>query len=326
VTAKLAKLDLVETLGLSVVVPVGDRVDDARLLYTAYSEVLRRAGHRFEMIFVIDGDRPAYAASLKMLADAGEPIQIVRFNREFGEAACLREGIRRATGKAVLFLPAYLQIDPESIPAIVEQLDRADVVSACRDRQDDRPANRLRGWGFRQLARLAGSRFDDPGCVVRAARRRVFDEVPIQDEQHRFLPLMAELHGFKVEQMLVPQAKTDRVRPHHRPDVYFHVALDLLAVSFLLRFVQKPFRFFGTAGALSVLTGVLLGIYLLIERQTAGVPIADRPMFVLVVLLLVLGVQIAAIGLIAEIVIFTRGDGRAHYHIDTIVEEPPRGG
>ena len=146
--------------------------------------------------------------------------------------------------------------------------------------------------------------------------------MPIQDEQHRFLPLMAELHGFRVEQVRVPQAHTDARRPQHRPGVYLAVALDLLAVSFLLRFIQKPFRFFGSIGAALVLMSVVLAGYLVFERQITGVPMADRPLLVLDALLVVLGIQIAAIGLIAEIVIFTRGDTGTHYHIDTIVEEP----
>lgn len=322
--ATTAKLSLVPTKDLSVIIPVAGRADDPDTVYKAYVRALDETGQSFEIIYVVDGDQVGIAAALNTLAataSAGQ-VSVVCFNREFGEAACLREGVRRASGASIIFLPAYFQIDPSAIKILVDQLRTADVVAACRDQASDRPVNRLRTWSFERLARIAGSKYDDPGCVARAARRRVLDEVPIQDEQHRFLPLMAELHGFRVEQVRVKQAHTDARRPQHRPGVYLAVALDLLAVSFLLRFIQKPFRFFGSIGAALVLMSVVLAAYLVFERQVSGVAMSDRPLLVLDALLIVLGIQIAAIGLIAEIVIFTRGDSRTHYHIDTIVEEP----
>jgi hypothetical protein len=180
--------------------------------------------------------------------------------------------------------------------------------------------NRMRGWGFQTMARFAGAKYDDPGCMVRSVHRSVFDEIPMQDEKQRFLPLLAEVHGFKVIQLTLPQAESDAGRPQHRLGVYFDVMMDLLAVGFLVRFMQRPFRFFGTVGAGSILCSLLLMGFLLFQRQVSNVPLGDRPLLVLVVLLLVLGIQIAAIGLIAEIVIFTRGDGKQHYRIEKIVE------
>ncbi|WP_223262589.1 glycosyltransferase [Sphingobium sp. SCG-1] len=319
--ATVTQLKLTPPLDLSVIIPVTGRYDAPETLYASYSRALKKTGRTYEIIYVLDGPYPLISAMAERLAEAGAPVKAIGFNREFGEAACLREGAKRAVGNAVLFLPAYSQIDPDAIQQVLDQLRTDDIVVASRDRRNDRPLNRLRSWGFEMVARIAGSRYADPGCVVRAVRRRVLDEVPIQDEQHRFLPLMAELHGFRVGQVTVPQATSDARRPQHRPSIYLNVVLDLFAVAFLLRFIQKPFRFFGTIGAVSIILSVLLGIYLLYERQVTGVPMSDRPLLVLDALLVIVGVQIAAIGLVAEIVLFTRNDGGKHYHIDTIVEE-----
>ncbi|MFD2428649.1 hypothetical protein ACFSUK_11970 [Sphingobium scionense] len=143
----------------------------------------------------------------------------------------------------------------------------------------------------------------------------------MQDEKQRFLPLLAEAHGFKVMQLTLAQAQSDAALPQHRLGVYMDVMLDLLAVGFLVRFMQRPFRFFGTVGAGSVVCSLLLMAFLLFQREVSNVPLSDLPMLVLVVLLLVLGIQIAAIGLIAEIIIFTRGDGKQHYRVEKIVEQ-----
>ncbi|MFT3965866.1 MAG: glycosyltransferase [Sphingobium sp.] len=316
----LAKLDLIETTDLSVIIPVMERLDDLEKLHEHYRSAVQASGRSFEFVYVVDGHPAEIVAGLKRLASAGEPIEVVRFNREFGEAACLREGVRHSTGRHLLFLPSYFQVGPNAIADVLGHLEEADVVTARRNRSTDPIFNRLRGWGFQRIARFAGAKYDDPGCSVRAVHRSVFDEVAIQDEKQRFLPLLAEMQGFRVLQLTVPQADSDAARPQHRPGVYMDVILDLVAVGFLLRFIQRPFRFFGTVGAVSILCSLLLSAYLLFERQVSNVPLADRPMLVLVVLLMVLGIQIAAIGLIAEIIIFTRSDGKRHYHVDRIVE------
>lgn len=315
-----AKLDLVETLDLSVVVPVLKRFDDLSTLYEEYRQSLSATGKSYEFVFVIDGGQEVPVAGLEQLASRGEPIAIVRFSREFGEAACLREGVRRSSGRHLLFLPAYAQVAPDAIAGLIGHLEDADVVAARRNRRSDAVFNRVRGWGFERLTRFAGARYDDPGCMVRAVHRGVFDEIPIQDDKQRFLPLLAEVHGFKVMQLTLPQAASDAARPQHRPGVYADVMMDLLAVGFLLRFMQRPFRFFGSCGAVAILCSLVLIGYLLFQREVSNVPLADRPMLVLVVLLMVLGIQIAAIGLIAEIIIFTRGDGKQHYRVEKVVE------
>lgn len=319
--ALTAKLDLVETKDISVVIPVLARFDDIMKVYSEYHDTIVATGKSFEFIYVVDGSMDFPIAVLDQLKLAGESIQVIRFSREFGEAACLREGVRRSTGRHLLFLPAYFQVGPGAISELLEHLNDADVVTVRRNRREDAMFNRLRGWGFEKVASFAGGKYSDPGCSVRAAHRSVFDEIPVQDEKQRFLPLLAEVHGFKVIQLTLDQAQSDAARPQHRPGVYLDVMLDLLAVGFLLRFMQRPFRFFGSVGAASVVCSLVLMGYLLFQREVSNVPLSDRPMLVLVVLLLVLGIQIAAIGLIAEIIIFTRGDGKQHYRIEKIVEQ-----
>ena len=312
---------LAPTGSLSAIVPVLDRHDDPEAVFTAYAAMLRATGRSFEMIYVLDGEKPAVSAALRRFEESGQPLTVIRFNQSFGEAACIREGVRRAQGYTILLLPAFLQVEPADIPRLLDRMGEADVVVAARDRHGDQPLHRLRGWGFERLARIAGSRFEDPGCTVGVVRRHVFDELTLQDEQHRFLPLLAERLGFRVEQVELPQAAVDRKIRLHRPGFYLGIGLDLLSISFLLRFLQKPFRFFGTVGAVTVALGLVLGCVLAFERYVLGIPLAERPLLLLTALLIVLGLQIAAVGLIAEIIIFTRSTGSsATYHIQRIVE------
>jgi hypothetical protein len=276
----------------------------------------------FEFIYVLDGAHTAYADALQRISERDFPLNIVRFNRSFGQVACLLEGVRHARGDTLLFLPAYLQVAPDALPGLLERIETADVAAAFRDRSTDNVLSRMRGWSFEVFARMAGSRFKDPGCVVRAVRKSVFDELQLHHEQHPFLPMLAEQLGFKVEQVCLPQAQTDRRLRTHRPITYMGIALDLVVLGFLTRFMRKPFRFFGSLGASFIAIGIAMGIYILIQRQTQDMQLADRPALLLTVLLIVLGIQIGAVGLIAEIIIFTRNPSHAAYRIEKIIAQP----
>lgn len=318
--ASIISFDTRENVFISAIVPVADRHDEAEIVWRAYYDMLASTGRPFELIYVIDGMHPIISAIMKRLELTHPLLKVQCLNQQFGEAACIREGIKISRGEIILLLPPYLQIMPDAIPTLIDRLATVDLATAVRDRELDQPLNRLRGWGFERLARIAGSRFPDPGCNVRAIKRKVFDEIVIQDEQHRFLPMLAERVGFVVEAVVLPQADSDRRLRTHQPIDYLSRFLDLLSISFLMRFLQKPFRFFGSVGASLVSAGLVIGLYIVGQRLFGGIALADRPMLLLTVLLIVLGLQIAAIGLIAEIIIFTRSRGTATYHIQTIVE------
>ena len=319
--AKLSVVEAQEKLDVSAIVPIADRHDDIDEIAREYLKMLIRSGKTFEMIFVLDGMHPAVAATLETLAASNPAIKLVMLNQYYGEAACIREGVKRSIGDVILLLPPYQQVVSDFIVTLLGRLETADVATAVRDRTDDQVINRIRGWTFEKLARIAGSHFADPGCSVRAIKRKVFDEMVLQDEQHRFLPLFAERLGFKVQEVLLPQAESDKRHRQHSFSIYLGRMLDLISISFLLRFLQKPFRFFGSVGAASILIGTVIGLFITAERFFDAIPMGDRPMLLLAVLMVVLGIQIAAIGLIAEIVIFTRSKGTPTYHIDHIAEK-----
>lgn len=310
-----------EACEISVIIPVLDREDGAEAVWRAYSKELMASGQSFEFIYVLDGPHESYAETLERLSQNGENIRVIRLNRSFGEAACLQEGIKQARGDTLLMLPAYLQVQPESIPLVLTQAKSFDVVAGARDRRRDKHMSRLRGWWFKRLANMAGSKFDDPGCNVRAVNRRVFDELQLQSDQQFFLPFLAQRLGFTVQQVVLPQAEGDRRFRIYRPTDYVSRFMDIVALGFLVRFMHQPFRFFGTIGGALAALGVLVGIYVFAQRQLLDVRIADRPALLLCVLLVVLGIQVGAVGLIAEIVMFTRYRSTPAYRIDRIVAQ-----
>lgn len=305
---------------LSVVIPVSGRHDDPTMVYRAYRAALLDAGCSTEFIYVLDAPLPHLTKDLRGLQREGEPVTVIELTQRFGEGVCLQVGVERACAELVLMLPPYLQVEPASLPTLVAALRGADLVAAVRDRSADHPLNRLRGSVLNAVARVAGSALRDVGCLVVAARRTVLQEVAMQDEHHRFLPLLAQNAGFTVAHVELPQAAADRCFRMHGPSTYVARLLDLLAIAFLLRFMHRPFRFFGSVGAVMGIAGVLIGVVLSFERLVLQVPLAERPALLLAVLLVVLGVQIGAVGLIAEIIIFSRARRMATYQVDQVIE------
>lgn len=307
---------------VSVVIPVLNRFDDIVAVHHAYRRGLEEvAPGAAEFIYVLDGPWPQVAGHLEQLRRQGEPIRILQLPRAFGESSVLTVAFRQCTAPLILTLPSYLQVDPAFLGLLFEEIEGADMVVAARDRRGDSLINRARAIAFGGFMRVSGARFSDLGCGVRLMRLQVARSLSVYGEQHRFLPLLAEHHGFRVRQVTLPQHLNDRKPRWDSPLTLIERALDVFALFFLLRFTRKPFRFFGALGLLIGALGVSAGIAVSFEKLAYNVPLADRPSLILSVLLMVLGVQITAIGLVGEIVIFTR----LRTNDDLLIEEIVQG-
>lgn len=310
-----------EIKSISIIVPVGGRHGDARKLYRDYRAGLAALSVPTEILFVLDGPRSSFAAQLDELLERGEQFTVVALARPFGGAAALMAGVERASGDVIVTLPAYEQIEPADIPKLVTAVESADIAIAMHSPRAAAPFDRLRRATFHTLVRwLIGPRFHDLGCGARAVRRRVFEELEVYGDQHRFLPVLAERLGFRVVEIPVRQSAQDRFPHVYRPREYIRYVLDLFSTFFLVRFTKRPLRFFGMVGATTFGVGVLALAYLCVERLVFQQPLADRPALLLATLLVVLGMQIFALGLLGELIIFTHARDLKDYRVEEIIE------
>ncbi|GIX49594.1 MAG: dolichol-phosphate mannosyltransferase [Candidatus Tectimicrobiota bacterium] len=307
---------------VSVVVPVCERYDDLVALYHAHSAVLRRLGQRAEWLVVLDGGFAAAARPLEPLIAAGEPLRLIFLPRWVGEATALMVGFAHARSDRLLVLPPYAQVVPEGLAAVLEGLEAgADVVVARRFPRCDAWVNRLQTRLFHRLVRwLTGVQLRDMGCGLKGLRRRVAQELVLYGDLHRFLPVLAYQRGFRVQEVDVPQHPANGRPRIYSPGVYLRRLLDLLTLVFLCRFTRKPLRFFGLLGMGLFATGFFLSLVLALQRLFFAMPLAERPLLILGVLLMVLGVQTGSIGFLGEIIVFTHSDKVSDYHIDRILE------
>jgi hypothetical protein len=226
--------------------------------------------------------------------------------RGFGEAAALTFGFARARGRFVLTIPDRLQIDPAVVLAILDRLDHGDeVVVTRREPRCDAWLNRVQNRVFHTLVRrLVRQDLHDVTCGVRGLTREAASRLELYGDQHRFLPVIATQAGFEVVELAGAQLPEDRALRVRGAGAYARRLLDLLNIYFLVRFTRKPLRFFGFIGLVLFSAGAALSLYLAVQRLFGESALAGRPLLLLGVLLIVLGVQLTSIGLIGEIIIF----------------------
>lgn len=308
------------SVDISVIVPVGERQAEAATLYSEYRAGLAATGQSYEFIFVLDGPRPSFADSLRQLIAQGERITVVSLTREFGEATALMAGFEQASGQTILTLPAYHQIEAGEIGKLVEASESQDVAIGWRWPRAGGPLERARRALFHGLLRaVTRLEYHDLGCGARAMNRRVLEEIQLYGDQHRFLAVLADRQGFKVTEVAVRQSPKDRYAGRYRVREYARSMLDIFSVFFLVRFTKKPLRFFGMVGVTTFVIGGVLVTWMVIERLFFGHPLANRPALLLSSLLVVLGLQLFALGLLGELIIFTHAKHLRDYQIDSVV-------
>jgi glycosyltransferase involved in cell wall biosynthesis len=308
-------------IAISAIVPVAQRHEHIAELAREYIAGLDATDKRFELIFVIDGDKSQVFDDLNELAAADNRVRLVKFAKAFGEATAISAGFRLSSGSTILTLPAYYQIDPASLSQLIDALDDCDMAIARRSpRYHKSKVEVHRRKLFHWLIKVSsGEAFSDLGCSARAMKRQILQETPLYGEQHSFLPVLASKHGFRVKEVPVRQSPRDRYEKGYRPRTYLHRVLDIFSVVFLVRFTKKPIRFFGMLGSITFLFGGLMLLFIIVQRLFFDVGLADRPALLVSSLLTVLGLQIFALGLIGELIIFTHAREMKEYTIEKIV-------
>lgn len=306
-----------EEAAVSVVVTVTERPEPLRELYSEYASGLEDVGGAVEFIFVAPSWRHTELAPLRELRDQGEPVRVVEVGGESTEAGLLKAAAERASGEVLLTLPAYYRVEPSALSGLIELVLRgeADLAMAARSPRRDSWINRIQNRAFHGLlSLLVGSEVSDTACGVRAMRPELIEEVPLYGDFFRFLPVLADREGFRVQEVEAPQHERDTDPRVYRPGVYVRRLLDLLGLFFLTRFTYKPLRFFGLVGSVLGGLGAVILVVVFAQRM-GGEPLADRPLLVLGVLLATLGVQAVALGLVGEIIVHFNISERPGYRV-----------
>jgi hypothetical protein len=230
-------------------------------------------------------------------------------------------GFEHSSGGTILTLPAYNQVRGTEVARLIDALKDCDIAVGRRwPRAGGAFEGLRRGLFHSVLGWITGVRLHDLGCGARAFSRRVLEEIQLYGDQHRFLAVLAERQGFLVREVDLAQSPEDRFKGIYGPRDYARGLLDIFTVFFLVRFTKKPLRFFGMVGLTIFGIGSVLVAWLIAEKLMFGQGLASRPALLLSTLLVVLGLQLFALGLLGELIIFTHARAIKDYQIERVIQ------
>jgi glycosyltransferase involved in cell wall biosynthesis len=307
---------------ISVVVPVHDEERSVALLHGELAAALEPLDE-WEVVFVDDGSTDGTFAALTRLHAAHDDVRVVRLRRNFGKAAALQAGFEETAGDVVVTIDGDGQDDPAEIPRLLAKLDEGfDLVSGWKTRRRDPVTRRALSRIFNAVTgRLSGLRLHDLNCGLKAYRAEVVRGLRIYGELHRFIPVLAHYRGFRVAELPVNHRPREHGRSRYGMERYVRGFLDLLTVTFMGRYRHRPLHLFGGVGLLLGAIGTLVLMYLTVLK-ISGEAIGHRPLLLLGVLLVVVGVQLLSLGLVSELVASHHEErtGRSsELHVDEIL-------
>ena len=288
---------------ISVVVPVHNEERSVALLYDELRSALEPLEMQWETIFVDDGSTDGTFAALTRLHSSTDNVRVVRLRRNFGKAAALRAGFDQARGETVVTIDGDLQDDPAEIPRLLAKLDEGfDLVSGWKTRRRDPLTRRVLSRIFNRVTgAFSGVHLHDMNCGLKAYRAEVVHGLRLYGELHRFIPVLAHYRGFRIAELPVNHRPREHGRSRYGVERYLRGFLDLLTVSFIGRYRHRPLHLFGGLGLILGAFGTAILVYLTVLK-ILGNAIGHRPLLLLGVLLVVIGMQFFSLGLISEMI------------------------
>lgn len=285
---------------ISIVIPVMDEQDNVTELYNQLESVLSKTGE-YEILFIDDGSRDETAKRIKEIKDKN--VRVIQFQRNFGKAAALSCGFKESKGDMIITMDGDLQDDPKEIPRFIEKLKDYDVVSGWKFKRHDPITKTIPSKFFNWLTKqITGVNIHDSNCGFKAYRRYVVENLDIYGELHRYIPALAHRKGYSIGEIKIEHHARKHGKSKYGVGRLLKGFLDLITVEFLINYTKRPLHFFGSIGIISGGFGFLICLYL-VNLWIQSVRIGDRPLLMLGILLIIMGIQFIAIGLMGELMV-----------------------
>lgn len=289
---------------LSVVIPIRNESPNIPELYRELAEVLNRWGRAYEVLVIDDGSTDDSFDQLCRIQEKDSRWRVIRFRRNFGQTAAFAAGFKQARGRLIATSDGDLQNDPRDLPEMIRRIDDGyDIVCGWRkDRKDPWLTRRLPSALANKLISVStGVSLHDYGCSLKVFRADVVKPLKLYGEMHRFLPAIASEMGVNIAEVIVNHRPRQAGRSKYGLSRTFRVILDLLTVKFLLSYSTRPLQMFGLIGVPIGLLGFAITAWLSYERLFGNESLANRPLLLLGVMLIFVGVQFVTMGLLGEI-------------------------
>jgi glycosyltransferase involved in cell wall biosynthesis len=288
---------------ISVIVPLLNEDESLPELSAHLESVLNKQTSKWEVWFIDDGSTDKSASIIAELHNRDSRFKLVSFRRNYGKSAALAVGFELAEGRYVITMDADLQDDPDEIPNLIARLEEGyDMVSGWKRKRYDPISKTIPSRFFNFVtSKLSGIDIHDFNCGLKAYKYDVVKNVHVYGEMHRYIPVLAKMSGFRVSEVVVTHHPRKYGTTKFGLSRFFKGFLDLMTVMFTSRYTQRPLHVFGTIGSLMCFAGFAILCWLSVE-WLIGRPVGNRPLLMLGILILLVGVQLISTGLLAEMV------------------------
>lgn len=300
---------MLENQKLSVIIPVYNESESLEILYNQIINNISK--YDYEIWFVNDGSTDNSVDIIKNIIEKDEKVHLISFRKNFGKALALQSAFRNVSGDIVITMDADLQDDPAEIPNFIEKINEGyDLVSGWKYNRQDPLEKRLPSKLFNKVTSLlSGVHLHDFNCGFKAYRKEVTDSIDVYGELHRYIPVLAYRKGFRITEIKVHHNKRQFGKSKYGIERYLRGLFDSLTVAFLSKYYDRPMYLFGKVGIVSLALGICLCLYLSIT-WVLGSSLSDRPLLLLGMLFIIVGVIMFSIGFIGNLLVDATYRGR----------------
>lgn len=298
---------------ISIVIPLYNEEESVIPLSHELRKALSRLNTNYEVILVDDGSTDLSLQKLKEITRTDNRFRYISFRKNYGKSAALHVGFKAATGDAVVTMDADLQDDPQEIQNLLKKLEEGyDLCSGWKKKRQDPIVKKLSSKFFNFVTRvISGIKIHDFNCGLKAYKKEVVENVRVYGELHRYIPVLAKWQGYSITEVPVMHHPRRYGKTKFGVTRFFKGFIDLVTVTFVTRYIKRPMHFFGFLGALAFLIGfIILGYLTMLWIQ--GHSLSNRPMIFLGMLLIIVGVQLFAVGLLGEVIVHNTMDDREY--------------
>ena len=298
---------------ISIIVPLFNEEESIQPLCNEIKKAIQKIDSEFEILLVDDGSSDGSLKFIKEINKIDHRFKYISFRKNYGKSAALQIGFKNVKGDAVITMDADLQDDPNEIPNLLKKLDEGfDLCSGWKKKRQDPFIKKISSRFFNFVTRIiSGIKIHDFNCGLKAYRKEVVETLKVYGELHRYIPVLAKWEGFKITEIPVQHHPRRYGKTKYGISRFFKGFIDLITVTFATRYIKRPLHFFGFFGALAFFAGlIVLGYLTMLWIQ--GQPLSNRPMLFLGMLLIIVGVQLFAVGLLGEMIVHNVRDEKEY--------------
>ncbi|MBK5213767.1 MAG: glycosyltransferase family 2 protein [Flavobacteriaceae bacterium] len=313
-------------MNISIVIPLLNEEESLNELYRWIASVMQSNGFLYELIFIDDGSTDGSWGIIEKLSSENSAVKGIRFQKNYGKSQALHAGFAMAKGDVIITMDADLQDNPEEIPELYKMIteENFDLVSGWKKkRYDSILSKNMPSKLFNYAARkTSGVKLHDFNCGLKAYKKDVVKSIEVTGEMHRYIPVLAKNAGFsKISEKHVLHQARKYGTTKFGAERFIRGFLDLITIWFLSKFGKRPMHLFGAWGAVMLMVGFLLALYLGIDKlfiSPHGRLIAERPQFFIALAAMILGTQLFLAGFLGELILRSKKDSRNYIIKETV--------